>query len=124
MNWTQVIDPLANLALSALLASLPIFFIFWALILKKMMWYKASLLTLLLAIVVATIIYGMPVQLALLSGLYGAMYGLFPICWIILGAVFLFNLTVKSGQYLLNINLNNEDLQTAKQRIVLYLNAF
>ncbi|WP_121357330.1 L-lactate permease [Flavisolibacter nicotianae] len=99
MNWTQVIDPLSNLALSALLASLPIFFIFWALILKKMKGYKASLLTLLLAIAVATIMYGMPVQLALLSGLYGAMYGLFPICWIILGAVFLFNITVKSGQF-------------------------
>ena len=99
MNWTQVIDPLANLALSALLASLPIFFIFWALILRKMKGYKASLLTLLLAIAVAVIMYGMPFKLALLSGLYGVMYGLFPICWIILGAVFLFNITVKSGQF-------------------------
>lgn len=99
MNWTQVVNPLSNLALSALLASLPIFFIFWALILKKMKGYKASLLTLLLAIAVAVIMYGMPVKLALLSGLYGAMYGLFPICWIILGAVFLFNITVKSGQF-------------------------
>lgn len=99
MNWTQVVDPLGNLALSALLASLPIFFIFWALILKKMKGYKASLLTLLVAIAVATIMYGMPVKLALLSALYGAMYGWFPICWIILGAVFLFNITVKSGQF-------------------------
>ena len=99
MNWTQVVDPLSNLALSALLASLPIFFIFWALIIRKMKGYKASLLTLLLAIALATIMYGMPVKLALLSGLYGAMYGLFPICWIILGAVFLFNITVKSGQF-------------------------
>ena len=99
MNWSQVIDPLANLALSALVASLPIFFIFWALIIKKMKGYKASLLTLLLAIAVAKIVYSMPVTLALLSGLYGAMYGLFPICWIILGAVFLFNIMVKSGQF-------------------------
>ena len=99
MNWTQVIDPLSNLALSALLASLPILFIFWALILKKMKGYKASLLTFLVSVAVATIMYGMPVRLALLSGLYGAMYGLFPICWIILGAVFLFNITVKSGQF-------------------------
>lgn len=99
MNWTQVIDPLANLALSALVASLPIFFIFWALILKKMKGYIASLLTLLIAIAVATIVYDMPVGLTLLSGVYGAMYGLFPICWIILGAVFLFNITVKSGQF-------------------------
>ena len=99
MNWTQVIDPLGNLLLSALVASLPIFFIFWALIIQKMKGYKASLLTLLVAIAVGTMVYGMPVNLALLSGLYGAMYGLFPICWIILGAVFLFNITVKSGQF-------------------------
>lgn len=99
MNWTQVIDPLGSLLLSALVASLPIFFIFWALILKKMKGYKASLLTLSVALAVAVIAYGMPVKLSLLSGLYGAMYGLFPICWIILGAVFLFNITVKSGQF-------------------------
>lgn len=53
MNWTQVVDPLGNFALSALLASLLIFFIFRALILKKMKGYKASLLTLLVAIAVA-----------------------------------------------------------------------
>lgn len=99
MHWTQVIDPLNNLLLSALVAALPIFFIFWALILKKMKGYKASLLTLLVCIIVVAIMYKMPVGTALLSGLYGAMYGLFPICWIILGAVFLFNITVKSGQF-------------------------
>lgn len=99
MKWTQVTDPFGHLAFSALVASLPVFFIFWALILKKMKGYKASLLTLLVAIAVATFVYGMPVSLAFLSGVYGALYGLFPICWIIVGAVFLFTITVKSGQF-------------------------
>ena len=41
----------------------------------------------------------MPVKLALLSTAHGAMYGLFPICWIVIAAVFLYNITVKSGQF-------------------------
>jgi lactate permease len=98
MNWTQVIDPLGNLALSALVAAVPVIFIFWLLI-RKVKGYIASLLTVLLAILLAIIVYGMPVKLAVLSALHGAMYGLFPICWIIIGAIFLFNITVKSGQF-------------------------
>ena len=98
MKWTQLIDPLHNLTLSALVAAVPVFFIFWALI-KKMKGYLASLLTVILAILLAILVYGMPTKLALLSALHGALYGLFPICWIIIGAVFLFNLTVKSGHF-------------------------
>ena len=98
MNWTQVTDPLNNIALSALVAAVPVIFIFWLLI-RKVKGYVASLLTVLLAIVLAVIVYGMPLKLAVLSGLHGALYGLFPICWIIIGAVFLFNVTVESGQF-------------------------
>ena len=99
MNWTQVINPLNNLALSALIAIIPILAIFWALIIKKMKGYKASLLASLIAILVAIIIYGMPVKLALLSFGHGVLYGLFPICWIVITVIFLFNLIVKSGQF-------------------------
>src|SRR5690349_23460200 len=60
--------------------------------------YKASLLATAIAIVIAIAVYKMPAQLALLSTANGALYGLFPICWIVLSAVFLFNITVKSGQ--------------------------
>ncbi len=98
MTWIQVTDPLGNIALSALVAAVPVIFIFWSLI-RKMKGYMASLLTVMLAIILAIIVYGMPLELALLSGVHGALYGLFPICWIIVGAVFLFNLTVKSGQF-------------------------
>src|SRR5665648_543691 len=89
MNWTQVIDPLNNIGLSALVAAVPIFFIFWALIIKKMKGYIASLLTLLTAILIALFFYGMPFKLAFLSTLQGVLFGLFPICWFIIGAVFL-----------------------------------
>ena len=99
MTWTQEVNPLNNIAISAIVAAVPIVFIFWALIIKKMTGYKASLLTVLVAILVAIIVYGMPVKLAFMSTLHGALYGLFPICWIIIGAVFLYNITVKSGQF-------------------------
>jgi lactate permease len=48
---------------------------------------------------IAMLTYHMPIQLVMLSTLHGALYGLFPICWIIISAVFLFNVTVKSGQF-------------------------
>ncbi|MDQ6813838.1 MAG: lactate permease LctP family transporter [Bacteroidota bacterium] len=99
MNWTQVINPLNNIALSALVAIVPIVFIFWALIIKKMKGYQASLFAIVIALFIAIVVYKMPVNLALLSTANGAMYGLFPICWIIITAVFLFNITVESGQF-------------------------
>ena len=99
MNWPQVIDPFGNMVLSVLTAIVPILFIFWALIIKKMKGYQASLIAVSLAILIAIIVYGMPVKLALLSTANGALYGLFPICWIVITAVFLFNISVKSGQF-------------------------
>ena len=99
MNWTQANNPLNNLFLSALVAVIPIAFIFWGLIVKKMKGYIVSLSATIIAIFIAVLIYGMPVKLALLSSSNGALYGLFPICWIIISAVFLFNITVKSGQF-------------------------
>lgn len=99
MKWTQVIDPLQNLTLSVLVAALPILFIFWALIIRKMKGYQASLLATVIAALLAILVYGMPVKLAVLSFAHGALYGLFPICWLVIMAVFLFNLTVKSGQF-------------------------
>src|SRR5690606_36262099 len=92
------IDPFDNIALSALVASVPVVFIFVALY-RRMKGHLASLLTVSLAIVLAVIAYGMPVRLAVLSAFHGALYGLLPICWIIVTAVYLFNLTVAGGQF-------------------------
>jgi len=99
MPWKQIVDPFSHIGLSALVAIIPVLFIFWALIVKKMKGYKASLLATTTAIVIAISIYGMPVKLAMLSTINGALYGLFPICWIVITAVFLFNITVHSGQF-------------------------
>ena len=99
MTWTQNYDPCNNLLVSALVAAVPIFFLFWALAVRKMKGYMACLLTVAIALVITVVAYRMPAKLALLSTLNGALYGLLPICWIIITAVFLYNVTVKSGQF-------------------------
>ncbi len=67
MNWEQPFNPLGNIALSAILASVPILFICWALVIRKMKGYIASAATLLIALVIAIAVYGMPAKLAVLS---------------------------------------------------------
>lgn len=99
MPWKQVLDPFNNQAISVSVALIPILFIFWALIIKRMKGYQASIGATIIALVLAIFVYKMPVQLALLSTANGALYGLFPITWIVVSAVFLFNLTVRSGQF-------------------------
>lgn len=99
MVWSQVIDPLNNILLSALVAMAPILFTFFALIILKMKVVKTSLIATAIAFVVAVFIYGMPVKLATFSLMHGGLYGLFPICWIVITALFLFNITLRSGQF-------------------------
>jgi len=97
--WTQLTDPCHNRLVSLLVALIPVLVIFWALVIRRVKGYLASLLAIAAALLVAVIVYRMPLHLALLSAANGAIYGLFPICWIVVPAVFLFNITVRSGQF-------------------------
>lgn len=100
MQWSQNYAALGNsVGLTALVVAIPIFFLFWALAIKRMKGHVAGLLTLLIAIVDVIIVYKMPVGIALSSTLLGVVNGLFPIGWIVLTAVFLYNLTVEAGQF-------------------------
>ncbi|GEA14234.1 lactate permease [Moorella sp. E308F] len=99
MPWTQVYDPANNLAVSALLAAIPIIFLFYALAVRKMKGHIAAFLTVVAAIAVAVFGYRMPADLAILSFVNGGLYGLFPIGWIVVAAVFLYQITVKTGQF-------------------------
>lgn len=99
MTWTPLINPMPSMALSVLVALVPILTIFWALIIKKMKGHHASILATLVAFLIALAVYQMPAKLAAFAAIYGFIYGLFPICWIIINALFLFNLTVKSGVF-------------------------
>jgi L-lactate transport len=97
--WTQVYNPLGSLWLSALVAALPIAFFFVTLAVLGWDGYKAGLGTIVLTVIIALTVYGMPAGLALRATANGMAYGLWPISWIIVNAVFLYKLSVKSGQF-------------------------
>jgi lactate permease len=98
MEWVQVYDPLASAWWSTLLAGAPILVLFGLLVAGQSA-PRAAMSGLVVALAVATIGFGMPVSAALASALYGACFGLLPIGWIVLAAIFLFHLTVRSGQF-------------------------
>ncbi|GAB6138509.1 L-lactate permease [Halanaerobaculum tunisiense] len=97
--WEQVINPLGNIYLSALVSAIPVLILFYALAVQGLKGHHAGILTLVSSILVALFIYEMPFKLAMLSMVYGVFVGLFPIGWIVLCAVFLYNLTVKTGYF-------------------------
>jgi lactate permease len=99
MTWAMNVDPLGNLALSALVAAVPIIFLFIALTVLKMKGHWSAIIATSLAVVVASIVYGMPGKFAGLSVVYGALFGLFPVCWIVITALFIYNMSVKTGQF-------------------------
>ncbi|MDN7905848.1 lactate permease LctP family transporter [Burkholderia diffusa] len=97
--WHQIYTPLGSLGLSALVAAIPIIFFFVALAALRMKGHVAAAITLLLALGVAILAYGMPVPQALAAAGFGFAYGLWPIAWIIIAAVFLYKIVVKTGQF-------------------------
>ncbi|AKA26740.1 lactate permease LctP family transporter [Pseudomonas chlororaphis] len=98
-TWQQLYSPLGSLGLSALAAVIPIVFFFLALAVFRLKGHIAGSITLALSILVAIFAFQMPADMALAAAGYGFAYGLWPIAWIIVAAVFLYKLTVKSGQF-------------------------
>ena len=98
--WQHNYEPVGgSLALSALVAAIPIVALFLMLgVWRKPAWMSA-LAALGSALVVALTVYGMPAQLAVMSSLYGAAYGLFPIAWIVFSSIMLYRLAVDTGKF-------------------------
>src|SRR4051794_32139076 len=98
--YKQVLDPVGNsLGLSSIFAAIPIVVLFVLLGGVKMKAHWASLIALLAAIVVALAVYSMPVDQALLSASEGAVFGLFPIMFIVFMALWIYNMTVATGHF-------------------------
>ncbi|MWV62257.1 L-lactate permease [Helicobacter saguini] len=97
--WQQNYDPLNNVWLSASVAVIPIIVFFLSLMVFKLKGYTAAFIAVLLATLIAIFVYHMPTSKALYSLLYGALFGLFPIGWIIIAAIFLYKLSIKSGYF-------------------------
>src|SRR5262245_12185861 len=99
-NWVQAYTPVAgSLGLSALMAALPVVVLLGLLALGHVKAHWAALAGLATSLLVAIATFGMPASLASAAALYGAAYGLFPIGWIVLNAIFVYDVTVKSGDF-------------------------
>ena len=98
-TWTQVYDPFGNIWISAAVALIPIIFFFLALAVFRMKGYVAGFITVVLTILVALFAYKMPFTMAMTATGYGFLYGLWPIAWIIIMSVFLYKISVKTGQF-------------------------
>jgi lactate permease len=98
--YQQVLDPVAHsLAWSSLVAALPLLLLFVMLGGLRVTAWVASLASLALAIVIAVAVYGMPVGQALLAGTEGAAFGFFPILWIVINAIWVYQMTVETGHF-------------------------
>lgn len=96
VTWTQMYMPMGGLGLSALVALIPIIFFFVALAVLRLKGHVAGAITLILSILIAIFAFKMPIDMAFAAAGYGFIYGLWPIAWIIVAAVFLYKLTVAS----------------------------
>ncbi|WP_276346919.1 L-lactate permease [Daejeonella sp. JGW-45] len=99
--WAQNYDPLNNPWLSTILASLPIIVLLGSIAIFHMRIHLAAILGLAVAVCVALFVFEMPAQAVSASTLYGGAYGLFPIGWIVLNLIFLYQLTVDKGLFTL-----------------------
>ncbi|SIS58880.1 L-lactate permease [Salimicrobium flavidum] len=97
--WLQQYDPFGNMFISSLLAALPIFFFFLALTRFRMKGILAAFLTLALSIFVAVLFFDMPLQKALFASLHGIANGLWPIGYIVIMAVWLYKIAVRTGKF-------------------------
>ncbi|MGC2369074.1 MAG: L-lactate permease, partial [Candidatus Sulfotelmatobacter sp.] len=120
--WAQGYDPTGHWWLSAILAALPIIVLLGSLALGHVKAHYAALAGLAAALLTAIFIFHMPARLAGATAVYGAGYGLFPIGWIVLNVIFMYQLTVESGQF--NILQHSLTGITQDRRLQLLLIAF
>src|SRR6201988_1500095 len=99
MNWTQIYDPFGHWWLSTLVAALPILVLFGLLAGLRVKPHLCAIAGALTAVGVAVLFFKMPVALAAMSFGYGVAFGLLKIAWIVLAAVYLYDISVETGQF-------------------------
>ena len=99
MTWTQVYDPFGHWWLSTLVAALPIIVLLGLLAGLKVRPHWCAIAGTTTAVFCAMIVFGMPPKLAITSFLYGGAFGLLKIVWIVIAAVFLYDISVETGQF-------------------------
>src|SRR2546421_4049110 len=97
--WTQVYTPVGGLAGSALFAAIPVCVLLGLLAFGHVRAHIAALVGLAASLIVDIFVFGMPPRLATMAALDGAAYGFLPIGWIVLCAIFVYDITVRTGQF-------------------------
>jgi lactate permease len=97
--WAQHYDPFGNIFISALVAAVPALLLLGLVALGEMKIHRAALVALAACLVIVTVVYHMPVPMAAASTVFGAAFGLFPIGWLVLNIIFVYQLTVKRGLF-------------------------
>jgi len=98
--WLQVYKPLGDsYVISALVAGIPIYILFYMLAVKRAKGHVAGAVASLAALLLGIVFWGIPTSTAIGSYTYGFVYGLFPIVWIVVTAVWVYNMTVESGEF-------------------------
>jgi lactate permease len=98
--YKQVLDPVAHsLGWSSLVAAVPLLLLFAMLGVLRITAWVASLVSLAVAIAIGIAVYGMPVGQALLAGTEGAAFGFFPILWIVINAIWVYQMTIETGHF-------------------------
>ncbi|MGH2870105.1 MAG: L-lactate permease, partial [Solirubrobacteraceae bacterium] len=98
--YRQVLDPVSHsLGLTSIFAILPLLVLFLLLGVLRLKAQWASLITLLVAVIVAIAVYGMPFGQATDSALEGAAFGFWPIMWIVINALWIYNMTDATGHF-------------------------
>jgi lactate permease len=98
-RWAQIYDPTGHWWLSTIVAGLPVILLLGAMAVFRLPAHIAAAIGLLASVVAAIAVFHMPARMALTTTVYGAGYGIFPICWIILPVIYLYQLTVKTGRF-------------------------
>ena len=98
-TWAQNYTPLGHWFPSALLAAVPLFLLFYLLVVRRMFAPKAAFLAGMSAVLIAVAFVRMPIPLALMAYLYGGAYGLLPIAWVVFAAIFVYQISLESGQF-------------------------
>src|SRR5215467_11851291 len=122
MQWTQIYDPFGHWWLSTLVAALPILVLFGLLAGLKVKPHLCAISGALTAILVAVIFFKMPLALAAMSFGYGVAFGILKIAWIVLAAVYLYDISVDTGQF--EIMKESVANITADRRLQVLLVAF
>src|SRR5467141_2717836 len=122
MQWTQIYDTLGHWWLSTLVAALPIMVLFGLLGGFKVKPHWGAIAGALTAVTVAILFFKMPLRLAAMSFGYGVAFGLLKIAWIVLAAVYLYDISVETGQF--EIMKESVAGVTADRRLQVLLVAF